>query len=346
MIGGYQILDLRGIDLEVGTEAGNITDEYVLKQLLMFRDHIDKAYDFTKPLVNQLKPVLIRFRDEKVNEKTEGATFGELSVDGNYYTFKVTARISGYLMLTIQVAFEEITNEYGNKEWVIDTATILLKDESKTIEGDLELTGDLSVGDDVTVTGDASVGGDSTVTGNESIGGGLTVTGDASVGGDSTVTGDESVGGDLTVTGDAKLFENIVDLQDHNRFIEGNVTGSVTGLTYDYGKWSLSGTHLMIVVAGRIADETTIDNGSTIASLGLPQWILDKIIPIKSPIVSYREDIAVNDDYSLENLKTLLQKGFGALYILLRGGSVTFNQDASFRIQYDLLIDNAQPINP
>lgn len=166
MIGGYQILDLRSIDLQKSGSASSITDPYVLKQLLMFRDHIDKAYNFSKPLVNQLKPVLIRFRDKKSGEKTEGATFGELSVDGNYYTFKVTARISGALVLRINVAFEEITNDYGNKEWVIDTATIQLKDESKTISGDLELTGDLSVGDDASIVGDASVGGDLTIVGN------------------------------------------------------------------------------------------------------------------------------------------------------------------------------------
>ena len=165
MLGGYQILDLRGIDLTKGSVASNITNAYVLKQLLQLRDHIDKAYDFSKPLTNQLKPVLIRFRDKKSGEKTEGATFGELSVNGNYYTFKITARISGALVLTINVAFEEITNDYGNKEWVIDTATILLKDESKSITGDLELSGDLSVGDGATITGDASVGGSLSVTG-------------------------------------------------------------------------------------------------------------------------------------------------------------------------------------
>ena len=179
MLGGYQILDLRGIDLQKASVASNISNAYVLKQLLQLRDHIDKAYDFSKPLTNQLKPVLIRFRDKKNGEKTEGATFGELSVNGNYYTFKITARISGALVLTINVAFEEITNDYGNKEWVIDTATILLKDESKTITGDLELSGDLSVGDDAEITGDASVGGDLEVTGD--IKGNANITGDLTV---------------------------------------------------------------------------------------------------------------------------------------------------------------------
>lgn len=149
MIGGYQILDLRGIDLQISASASNITDPYVLKQLLSLRDHIDKAYDFNKPLVNQLKPVLIRFRDKKNGEKTEGATFGEMSVVTNYYTFKITGRISGQFTLIINVAFHEITNEYGNKEWVINTAKIQLADASVVLEGDIAIDGDLSVSGDI-----------------------------------------------------------------------------------------------------------------------------------------------------------------------------------------------------
>ena len=145
MIGGYQILDLRGIDLQISGSASNITDPYVLKQLLSLRDHIDKAYDFNKLLVNQLKPVLIRFRDKKNGEKTEGSTFGEMSVVGNYYTFKITGRISGQFTVIINVAFHEVTNAYGNKEWLINTAKIQLADASNVLEGDIAIDGDLSV---------------------------------------------------------------------------------------------------------------------------------------------------------------------------------------------------------
>lgn len=155
MIGGYQILDLRGIDLQISASASNITDPYVLKQLLQLRDHIDKAYNFNKPLVNQLKPVLIRFRDKKNGEKTEGATFGEMSVVGNYYTFKITGRISGQFTLIINVAFHEVTNAYGNKEWLINTAKIQLADASNVLEGDIAMENDLSVGGDLTIVGNA-----------------------------------------------------------------------------------------------------------------------------------------------------------------------------------------------
>jgi len=145
MIGGYQILDLRGLDLEITQSEQSLTNKNVLDQLLLFRDHIDKAYDFNKPLENQLKPVLIRFRDKKNGEKIEGATFGELSVKGNYYTFQITGRISGAYTLQIVVEFEEITNDYGNQEWVIKTATIQLIDASNVLEDNIAIDGDLSV---------------------------------------------------------------------------------------------------------------------------------------------------------------------------------------------------------
>ena len=145
MLGGYQILDLRGIDLEKSQSASDITNANVLNQLLKLRDYIDKAYNFSKPLENQLKPVLIRFRDKKVNEKIEGATFGELSLVDNYYSFKITARLSGVLVLTINVTFEEVENGYGNYEWIIDDATIQLADETQIIDGDVTIDGDLSV---------------------------------------------------------------------------------------------------------------------------------------------------------------------------------------------------------
>lgn len=153
MLGGYQILDLRKIDLTITKTQSNITDAYVLSQLLKLRDFIDKDYDFSKPIENQLKPVLIRYRDKKNGEKSEGAMFGELAVVDNYYTFKITGRISGALILTIKVAFQEITNAYGAKEWVINTAKIQLQDVIEDLEGNLALEGDLDVGGDLTVTG-------------------------------------------------------------------------------------------------------------------------------------------------------------------------------------------------
>ena len=128
MLGGYQILDLRNIDLTRGTSASNITNAYVLNQLLKLREHIEKSYDFSKALNNQLKPVLIRYRDKKVGEKHESAVFGALEVVNTYYKFKIVAENNGE-RLSIDVEFEEKTYENDEKYWDIKTAKILLTQE-------------------------------------------------------------------------------------------------------------------------------------------------------------------------------------------------------------------------
>lgn len=297
MLGGYQILDLRGIDLEIGTVASDITDSNVLNQLLKLRDYIDKAYNFSKPLENQLKPVLIRFRDKKANEKTEGAVFGELSVVDNYYSFKVTARISGALILTINVTFEEVANGYGNYEWVIDDATILLEDVIEALHGNISLDGDLDV------------------------------------------SGDVEIGGDLDVTGDANIFEKIKDADGHARFIEGDIEiEDIEGVTQVYGKWALSGTHLLIVVAGQIADETVMEYGK-FADINLPQWILDKIYPVYATAIERKAfDIYASNGASQE-VTTYLIKSTNKLEIETQ---FTATADRNFRFAFDLLIDNNQ----
>lgn len=297
MLGGYQILDLRKIDLTITKTQSNITNAYVLSQLLKLRDFIDKDYDFSKPIENQLKPVLIRYRDKKNGEKSEGAMFGELAVVDNYYTFKITGRISGALILTIKVVFEEITNAYGAKEWVIDTAKIQLQDVLEDLEGNLALEGDLDV------------------------------------------SGDVDIGGDLEVTGDANIFEKIKDADGHARFIEGDIEiEDIEGVTQVYGKWALSGTHLLIVVAGQIANETVMEYGK-FADINLPQWILDKIYPVYATALERKAfDIYASNGASQE-VTTYLIKSTNKLEIETQ---FTATADRNFRFAFDLLIDNEQ----
>ena len=321
MLGGYQILDLRKIDLTITKTQSNITNAYVLSQLLKLRDFIDKDYDFSKPIENQLKPVLIRYRDKKAGEKSEGAMFGELAVVDNYYTFQITGRISGALILTIKVAFEEITNAYGAKEWVINTAKIQLQDVLEDLEGNLALEGDLDVSGDLDVGGDAEV------------------TGDASVGGDLSVTGNVS---GAKFIGDVAL-ESIKDADGHARFIEDDgIPSSNEGVTSAFCKWSLSGSHLMLVFAGTIAVQTEIANGHAFAQYELPQWIMDKIFPVwSSQYIESRTVIVINDDWTTQELGIVLQKtAYGIQFTNV--GSFTATKDRNFRIQFDLLIDNNQ----
>ena len=68
--------------------------------------------------------------------------------------------------------------------------------------------------------------------------------------------------------GNYKIFENIVDNQGNTRFIEGDITiQEVSGVSKLFGKWSLSGSHLLIVLALGIANATEIINGTTIAKM-------------------------------------------------------------------------------
>ena len=61
----------------------------------------------------------------------------------------------------------------------------------------------------------------------------------------------------------APKLENIKDDNGKFRFIEGTpIPTTTTGVTYSYSKWSLSGTHLMIVIVATGVNGTVCQNGS------------------------------------------------------------------------------------
>lgn len=154
-----------------------------------------------------------------------------------------------------------------------------------------------------------------------------------------TTTGDVAIGGDLEVTGDAEIFEKITDASGHKRFIEGNLaTRTIAGVTFSYAKWSLSGSHLMIVLAGTIADETAYSSGTAFADAVLPSWILDKIYPIVGSVVIPTNILMFADDYSTQDQGINLNKTDDTLQI--RFSANTLTADRTFRVQFDLLIDN------
>lgn len=268
MLGGYQILDLRNIDLSHGTSASNITNAYVLNQLLKLREHIEKSYDFSKALNNQLKPVLIRYRDKKVGEKHESAVFGALEVVNTYYKFKIVAENNGERLM-IDVEFEEKTYENDEKYWGIKTAKILLTQE-------------------------------------------------------------------------VAIFENITDKDEHKRFIEGDITiNEITGVTKSYGKWSLSGTHLLIVLCLDIADTTELPNGTIFTTLDIPNWIKEKIVELKGAYVERKTFPMVGENWSTQDLQCTLGKASGNNLNITCRSTITLTADRSVRIAFDLLIDNA-----
>ena len=144
------------------------------------------------------------------------------------------------------------------------------------------------------------------------------------------------------VDGSEHLFENITDSQGHKRFIEGEITMDVgaSEITKKYGKWSLSGTHLLVVLAGDIPNETVI-TAKAIAYFDVPEWIFNKIIPVDN--TGHIESKQVNSyspsHSSTQNLRLDLVKS-SHNRIVIGIGSITLTDDRGFRGQFDLLIDN------
>lgn len=157
--GGYQVIDLRNIDLTLTTEAQDITDSEVLQQLSTLRDYIEPSHNYVKPLKRKLKPILISIRDKKSDEEQESSIWANLSLIDDELSFKIEAVVnsSPLKVLQINVVFELVTEEDGSTHYEIDTATVLLTNtitiSSGSISGDLDVTGDSSVGGDLDVTG-------------------------------------------------------------------------------------------------------------------------------------------------------------------------------------------------
>lgn len=128
MKGGYQILDLTGLDLEIKNEQTSISDPKILKQLDYLKSYIEDGYNFAKPLNNQLKPILLRIRDKKNGEKQESSVWANLSKKTNNLTFVVEAVVDSitFKMIQIEVVFELKQDEVDNYYYGIKTAKYLL----------------------------------------------------------------------------------------------------------------------------------------------------------------------------------------------------------------------------
>ena len=134
---------------------------------------------------------------------------------------------------------------------------------------------------------------------------------------------------------------NLVDADGHNRFIEGDISlidNPPAGITLTYAKWSLSGSHLLIVLAGTIANGSTLSFGK-IAVIGVPEWVADKVYPIANNYVDSKTITTYDDAYSTtQSLGTFLRKISDEISVYV--ASFTATNDRNFRIAFDLLIDN------
>ena len=116
--------------------------------------------------------------------------------------------------------------------------------------------------------------------------------------------------------GNYKIFENIVDSQGHKRFDDGDIAlvEGVNEITKTYGKWSLSGTHLLIVFCGSMAD-TTVWTNKTFAIVNLPDWIKDKIVPVHSGSVIEQKTLFLYGG-TAQSATIYLEKSFRATIII------------------------------
>ena len=140
------------------------------------------------------------------------------------------------------------------------------------------------------------------------------------------------------------VFENIVDKDGHKRFIEGDMIPAETlpeGFEIEYAKWSLSGTHLLMVVAGNIADGTVVTGLNFAITKDLPQWVMDKIYPVVGVIIEYKSMNAYNENYSATALNIGVAKIASGIRFSI-AQTATISDDRTFRIQADLLIDNEE----
>ena len=137
-----------------------------------------------------------------------------------------------------------------------------------------------------------------------------------------------------------KDISTLIDKDGHPRFIEGSIeTVETTGITFSYAKWSLSGTHLMIVLAGTMENGATI-TGANLGAINLPAYILSKIVSVFSNVVELQTITARDTSWSSQTFLSSLRKDVDGLKITNETGSLTLSSEKSFRISYDLLIDN------
>lgn len=135
------------------------------------------------------------------------------------------------------------------------------------------------------------------------------------------------------------ICENFNDKNGNARFVGGNLSVStISGITFTYAKWSLSGSHIMFVLCGEVAANTTL-NVDVWASVTLPDYIKNKISGVfASTNIEVKDSRAYYDDWNSINIQTVLQKTSDGVQILMIQNP-TSTAIAHFRIQYDLLID-------
>ena len=300
MLAGLVLLNLCAISLDVTAGEVSISNQEVLDQLVDLRNFIDEQRTFTKQSAKGLKPVAVQYRSSA--SKVDGIVYCNLS----FNTDALHLSIAGY---SVQADGTPLTLTINVVyEWT-DYVGYTIKSAKINATKSIALDG-ASFGDDVAIDGDLDVDGD--------------------------ISGD-------SFDGDTQL-EKIKDASGNLRFIEGDIelNGATIpeGVTKTYGKWSLSGTHLMIVLAGVVANESVI-GGAIWAYVNLPSWVKDKIVALFGNRVIYKsENLYADDGTSQATTIGLVKEGSDITIRNLQNVTLTANR--MFRFAFDLLIDNEQ----
>ena len=141
------------------------------------------------------------------------------------------------------------------------------------------------------------------------------------------------------------LMSNIVDSHGNKRFVEGNITMVPRqGFTNTYGKWSLSGTHLMIVIAFDLDSGVATPVNGILAQFSLPEFIYSNIKNLWNDVasiidVNVREKALWYKSKILDNIQ-LHKDDNQRCSIRTSGTTITTTALSACRIQFDLLIDS------
>ena len=305
--GGAVLLNLTDISLGLTSGEVSITDAGVLGELTELRNFIDTQRDFSKGF-KSLKPVLVEYRSSA--SKFNGIALANLSfnTDALHMSIGVNTIQANGKMLVITINVVYAWSDYIG--YIISSAKLNAYETLATGDG--------------TFTGDVGVGGD------------LEVTGDATFNGDVEVDTDSKV----------KIFENIVDKAGNPRFIEGDISviNDLSELS-PFAHWSLSGSHLMLVLCiyNDTEEDITISGASELASVELPHWIAEKIFPMgTSGHIAMKSGIKGLYPSSLtpsvSDVTAYLLKTSDT--IQLNGINAKFESGDYYRIEFDLLIDD------
>ena len=139
-------------------------------------------------------------------------------------------------------------------------------------------------------------------------------------------------------------MSSIVDSDGHKRFVTGDISAqTISGVTFTYAKWSLSGTHLMFVLAGNTS--ITISASTLLANITLPGYIYNKIYQLKpqaSNLVSLSEmqvRESVGSTATVSKCELYKVDSDSILKIFNFDPINTSATASGFRLQFDLLID-------